>query len=217
MTESHETSIEAYSRDFYKRTRYDREDIGRVGRELAQKHELEFIDNGHACVVVKEKGEDRHVIAFSAEDISPEKAQETFLTQTVLSRLFPYNFPQFHAAFHTDARTEQPGGQIREHIKRGDEMIYGFSKTYEKLREIGLNVWLDESPGNFLLGRDGGQYYVDVPRIPGNRRDWNKEKILKHMKTEKRQDGRRYTEDDIQIVHAAINTLAHMGAIKITR
>jgi hypothetical protein len=215
MPENAESNLEQFSREFYKKTHQDAApNLATLGPRLAEENNLDFVDKGHACVVVKEKGQDKHVVAFTTEDVSPEKAKEIFHTQRILATLFPYNFPRFRASAHSDETEGRPASTVREYIKSDWDMRYGFSKAQDGLSELGIKVWLDQSPGNFVTGENGGQYYVDVPSIRPEDRDWDKQKILRHMRFKKRQDGKYYSEADRRSVASSLEKLTEIGVIK---
>lgn len=166
---------------------------------------------------------------YKDKDMFPLRAKSIFYLQRIFSTLFPHNFPHFYAAFGrpqagTAEQTAAPTGQIRERIKGlrhglggyyadGDyaspfmgvpdpRVRHPFKKVLDTCeKEFGLELSYDKASSNFLLGSDGGEYYVDVLEKWGFyelNHDDVVERIIRYMKEN------HYDEKDIYIVQKSI-------------
>jgi len=204
------------ARDFHSKSRRQGhttwQELRSVGQQMAKEMDLDFIGNGQECVVVSYKGEERFVTAFAYRDISPEKAKGVFHAQRILSTIFPHNFPRFKASFHSTETTS--GGTVREKvIEEVKTPKFPFTEKIQKTLEAnGINVWFDTAQINFLTGVDGGEYYVDITHL--SHWGWDKEKALKYMDNNLRQDGVPFTKSDKQIVESSLDQLKTLGVFE---
>lgn len=76
----------------------------------------------------------------------------------ILYNLFPHNFPKLYAA-----RGGEASQTVRKRINSEDVPIqYPFSEVIRECQEIGFPLRIDEGTDlNFIVGNDGGEYYVD--------------------------------------------------------
>jgi len=146
----------------------------------------EFVGWGGESIVILKKGCPEKVIAISyGEDReSPTEAKSDYYLHRVFSTLFPHNFPKFYASFGGEY-----AGTIRQKVeKAGKKRIfqkrlptkYPFTKVERTCEELGIPLYFQVLPKNFIVGADGGEYYVD--RLIGPKRyDWNITKIVGYM------------------------------------
>lgn len=173
------------------------------------------------------------------DEMSGIKAREMFYIHRVFSILFPHNFPRFHASLGAnpaDTSGTNVTGTIRERIHpvrypraakedRGlknlparilgsltnrVELKYPFSTVTKAAREMHLGEFRpDPAPSNFMLGSDGGEYYVDqVGDFTTIYRA--KDAILKYMAQNE------YSETDRKAVTTALDRLEAIAKEKET-
>ena len=127
--------------------------------------------------MVKATDKPGKVIAINYRDLNPEIAKQIFYRQRILSTLFPHNFPHYYASF---VGKDGYGGTVRQEITTDshNEVKYPFRKVREALEQIQLPIRIDtQDPKNFVVGIDGGEYYLDAPEevFPNG---WNQQKIF---------------------------------------
>ncbi|OGM29299.1 hypothetical protein A2801_02115 [Candidatus Woesebacteria bacterium RIFCSPHIGHO2_01_FULL_41_10] len=173
---------------------------------------FDYVNNGTECVVVSEPGRDNTVVAIDyAEYETVQAAKEIFYTQRVLSTLFPDNFPHFYTSYGREPLLAKASGKakfsgtVRERVipaEPGTNAQHPFAKAKAEIRRLSLPVSFDSSPGNYMLGENGGQYYVDKPQIqPGS---WNREQIIGYM------EDRGYSDTDKRIVDLSIQRIGEL-------
>jgi len=178
--------------------------------ELVKDYDQEYIGSGSESVVVRHKDKSDRLVAFNYRDIEPKRAKEIFYLQRVFSTLFPHNFPHFYASAGKDPIRENISGTVRKQVIgfKGSpaEIIYPFKKVEKILSDLEIGVSHDSFFENFIIGEDGGEYYVDTlflhdPYKFQNVQNWNIDKIVKYMQDNK------YTERDVDIVRTSIERL----------
>jgi len=173
---------------------------------------------------------------YKDKDMSPRRAKSIFYLQRIFSTIFPHNFPHFYAAFGrpqagTEKQTAAPTGQIRERIKglrhglggyyaEGDygspfrgspdpRVKYPFENVLETCEEFRFHLHYDNTSSNFLIGSDGGEYYVDVvePAFSnGLFRPDVTDRISQYMKQNN------YNDKEIYIVQKSIERLRNLSS-----
>ncbi len=204
--------LEIPSNDFIKRVKEKTKNPGDVFlstwevKKLAEEYDQEVVGDGGECVVIPLEDNERDIVAaFTYKEMSSITAKNIFYSQRILSTLFPHNFPHFYAAFGRKKDKKNITGTIRERIRNNKkrEIKYSFREIEEKLAEIGLHFDFDSTKNdNFIIGEDGGEYYVDVS-LPFMY-------YLKNLKMEglvsyMQENG--YSETDISIVTTSIKRL----------
>lgn len=188
------------------------EDVSRLAKEYG----VELIGDGVECAVVSVNGESRHVVALRYKEMSPEYAKETYYLQRILSTLFPYNFPHFHASFSGDNKNEILPGTIRQKIEKSKHAIakYPFGQVLNQMTRMGIREYIsmDTSDFNFQIAPDGGQYFLDTPKV--NEKLWDKELFTIYMRNNLNQEGQKYSQKDIKLVQSSIDRLQNLGRIK---
>jgi len=181
-----------------------------------EKRGLEFLGQGAECIVTSVDGEKKIVAAhirYGAE-LEPRHAKQAFYLQRILETLFPHNFPHCYAAFGKKEEGSVPhaSGTIRERVHKGTGIRgwyhrqrpkYPFSKVEEEVENMGVSVGIDFFKKNFIVGADGGEYYVDT-LDNFEPKEWNIEKIMAYM------DGRHYSEEAKYVVRNSIDRLMHL-------
>jgi len=132
-------------------------------KEIVEKNNESLIGYGGECVVIDKKGNPDLVIAFEYKGIkSPEEQKIQFYWMRIYSTLFPHNFPRFYSAW---SNNENNSGTIRQKIvsSEGENTVkYPFSDVWKKCQENNLPLSIDNThSSNFIVGEDGGEYYVD--------------------------------------------------------
>jgi len=195
---------------------FDKPDI----KDLVERFGAEYIGAGCDCVVIGTKDKPEKVVAINYRDLSPELAKQIFYRQRILSTLFPHNFPHFYASI---AGKDNYGGTVRQRINgnslgkiEGKGIIsdpegkvkYPFEKVIEVCRQIGIPLSVDtQDDKNFVLGEDGGVYYLDSPEeaFPGK---WDEVKITEYMENAHDETGEiAYDENDRIIVGKSLKRI----------
>ena len=192
---------------------------------LVDKYDQEYVGHGGESVVVAVPGEEgtKKVVAFNYEDVTPEKAKKIFYSHRIFSTLFPHNFPHFYASSSGQLQfpnSKNISGTIRERITKSrlhtpKKVVkfltgtvftkYPFSEVKRVCRELGIKYSIDGSYSeNFLIGVDGGEYYVDniLCWMVGQ---WDMELITQYMKENK------YSPIDIKIVQLSVERLEKLS------
>ncbi|MBI4250749.1 hypothetical protein HY622_04115 [Candidatus Uhrbacteria bacterium] len=181
-----------------------------------------MLGSGQECIVVRDPSGKRDTIAvafnYRDKEMTPEKAKGIFYLQRIFSTLFPHNFPHFYFAAGKPEKSKRekdaiaPTGTIRQRIAKlkpgehgynADPIIrYPFDRVEEICRQqfhiyIDADVYLE----NFIIGADGGEYYVDTlwpEEYEGKFTSNVTERIIHYMKTG------HYTENEISVVKKSI-------------
>lgn len=186
--------------------------------KIVKEGDMGFIARGGECVVVAPKDHTDSdtnlrndvVVAIDYQDIeSSQKAKELFYTHRILSTLFPHNFPKFFTSYGASPKAEM-SGTIRQRINeakniRDGDIKYPFTKVDEAINEMGgmpvqIDIW---SSKNFMVGTDGGEYYVDKARLTEDP-VWETANILSYM------EKNNYSATDQRIVVRSIARLDDM-------
>ena len=195
---------------------------------LEGKYGEEVIGFGSECIVVPIKGKEQRVAAYSYNGLEPNQAKRLFYLHRIFSTLFPKNFPHFYAAFgKTRDSTVPVTGTIRykiEGVRRDTTILpsvereafqkpsrqpikpkFPFKRVEEETEKMGVSFFFDRAHTNFIVGNDGGEYYVDVleDSLPAN---YPREKILSYME----QHG--YSPEEKRVVEIS---LARLEAIPL--
>lgn len=198
---------------------FDKPDI----KNLVESFGAEYIGAGCDCVVISTKDKPEKVVAINYRDLNPEIAKQIFYRQRILSTLFPHNFPHFYASI---AGKDSYGGTVRQRINGASldeieekgiisdpegKVKYPFGKVIEVCRQIGIPLSVDtQDDKNFVLGEDGGVYYLDSPEeaFPGK---WDEVKITEYMKNAQNENGGvMYDENDRIIVEKSIKRIQNL-------
>jgi len=145
--------------------------------------ETEFIGKGTEYIVVGHPENSEKVVAFKYPKSfgHPLQALEIYHFHRFFNTLFPHNFPRFYASF---------GGEkpftVREKIHSGytKTVRYPFSEVKKTCKALGISLSVDDSKGNFIIGSDGGQYFIDTVKNINSSIFWEKfnaNKLKSHM------------------------------------
>lgn len=168
--------------------------------EIVKKEDLQFIARGGECVVIAPRDHskpdlplrDDIVIATDFEDIENNlESKKIFYAHRIMSTLFPHNFPRFFTSYGSSAKAEK-SGTIRQRIYemqgeiKDEDIKYPLDVVDEATTEMGeLPIKIDPwSSKNFIVGKDGGEYYVDKIRLD-DKPVWHTDKILAYMEKNK--------------------------------
>lgn len=124
----------------------------------------EIIGFGEECVVVQGRTDPEVIVALRYSDIEPRHAKSIFYMHQMLSTIFPHNFPHFYASFGGEhSKTARQKIERGKHIySRSDgTVLYPFSDVTNVVSGWNLRRFMDEAKHNFIIGADGGEYYVD--------------------------------------------------------
>lgn len=196
--------------------------------KYVKRREIELIGHGAECTVISQHGHDHRVTAFKYSEVESTRMVKIFYVQRILSTLFPHNFPHFYTTFNGDRNKKIPPGSIRQKInvlfdeenilnrigrefrqKYEDATKYIFRNANQKLTSLGVPVNFDLFSGNYNIGPDGGEYYLDTPILDFSRK-WNKQKIIQYMRQQKTKRSE-YSDIDIRLVSKSIDRLKKLG------
>ncbi|MEK7093228.1 MAG: hypothetical protein AAB927_01980 [Patescibacteria group bacterium] len=214
---------------------YDPEDTAEIEtlKDLASKLNLKWRGSGIHCAVVSHPSNEKKVFAIDYGFTDIEAAKKIFLTQKILSTLFPHNFPRFHASaghvpglghapqmagtirqtiegahggndgyeptvsFATDAVTPSSSSKptVTQPSNRDEKIKYPFKDIVAPLQRFGMQYFLDTKKDNFILTRDGAEYFVDIlATTPLD--EWDTGAIEEYMNEQKIDDGAKETVRD---------------------
>lgn len=176
--------------------------------EVVERAGFEFVGSGRESVVIINPEDDNEVVSIGLRDQSTNQIRKKLLTQGIMSKLFPHNFPEIRVQNEDrlDDELYNPNIVYKSRIlSDGKEPTYKFSQVKDDIRELGLPVYFDEQDGiNFINGTDRGEYYIDNistwPDVP-----WRPELIRQYM------EDNEYTQADINFVKLNIDKLLELG------
>jgi hypothetical protein len=139
--------------------------------EAFEKNRAEILGEGEECLVVALPDHPDKAIAYSFhnsyEDFDAKRAKVTFYAHKIMKILFPHNFPNIYATIAEDKNKNK--GTIRERIHHGP---YGRMPIKNSFRDVAgfctnvlrvpASLYFDTNEDNFVLGDDGGEYYLDL-------------------------------------------------------
>ncbi len=171
------------------------------------------------------------------EHFTPPLAKALFYSHRILSTLFPHNFPRFYAAFSGEeeklsgsVRHRISSTPLTDHVGSGNASLkrlewrtigrlksaalgktisrYPFSKALKDCKRLGIDIRYDNSAVNFILGDDGGEYYVDsvINNITKLSQAHNlvdaKDNIIAYMQKYK------FSEEEVHLVNTSLDRLS---------
>lgn len=179
--------------------------------ELAKKFNFEVLGSGRESVVIVNPKNDKEVIGYDFKDISPEQSERDDLVQGIMSTLFPHNYPH-HQHLKNNSEDCLPI-TVRQRIieSNNSEVKYPYDQVRQILHKIDLPVYIGDASINFMIGEDGGEYYIDRTQLY-NDVPWRLTEIVTHMKSQKNSEGRDlYSESDIEVIQNNIQRLGQLG------
>lgn len=143
----------------------------------------EIIDYGYEIlgdgvtniVVVDPRRPDKAIAVPTLSPMTPEMAKEWFYLHNIFNTVFPHNFPHIYLATGTGyEESSLHNGTIRQKIIekatrpliRRFQIRYPFSHVKRICKKLGVPLNFDDGRDNFMVGIDGGEYYVDRLSIP---------------------------------------------------
>lgn len=151
--------------------------------DIAAKNNMTIVGFGAEKYVVECPDDPSKVASVDFLPHSPEFSKAIFYTHRIYSKLWPYNFPKPRAvngstdelmiSMILNDRIYKSNFRIRNLIDRRlftyhkgahiFEVKYPFSAVKQNCRDFKIPLVIDDSiKGNFIIGRDGGEYYVDT-------------------------------------------------------
>jgi hypothetical protein len=188
----------------------------------AEQYGVDKIGDGaqHFVFATPKDGERAVSVFFAAT--GPREAKLAFYLQRIYSTLWPDNFPRMYAACSPKDKNS-PAVTIRRRIYLGGKMKPpgDFAKIKEVLpedspksfkhvvidsRNYGIPLPLDIMPSNYVLGKDGGEYYVDEIdwREFRNVQPFPQRNILKFM------EDRNFSKVKKRLVQVSIARIKHL-------
>ena len=166
--------------------------------EILKKEDLSLIGAGGECVVVVQEVDSKTanvpkadiVIAIDYKDIETSlDAKKLFYVHRIMSTLFPHNFPHFFTSYGSSTIAEKSGTirqRIYEQTGQARDIKYSLESVDNGMKEMGgfpidFDFW---HPQNYMIGEDGGEYYVDKIRLD-DKPVWHSDKILAYMEKNK--------------------------------
>ncbi len=192
--------------------------------KMAQNLGVELVAVGHEAFLTGLTPEGAKLVAYTHETLSPQEAKSIFWTQKLLATLFPHNFPTYYAAFGSN-NSRALTGTIREWIRgrsyfkldikrpqlfdplavKGQNYFvkYPLTEVKEAMSMLGVDIEFDIGNwDNFLLGPEGGVYYLDKPVLKG---ELGASKVSKFM------NERDYDAGDKNVAQASVSRLSKLG------
>lgn len=211
-------NLEHNEKEYFKELDYDKK------KDLARKYGIEKIGRGAEAEVIgsKKTSNGKEEVVAHHYMMPPPVAKILFYYARLLSTLFPHNFPKIHQAtggsYYSSGESRQETDSdlaftIRERIRPHPSKEYGiefhFQQAVRELVKMGVRLSYDTgSPDNFIIGTDGGKYYVDSVMnydilLYGiwDACELEEDKILDYMM----ENG--YKEQDIEIAKKCLNRL----------
>jgi hypothetical protein len=168
-----------------------------------------YINKGKECIVINHEGNPQEVIAINYQDILPQEQKIVFYFQRIFSILFPHNFPKFGSAFTNHVGQINIRGTVRNKVhSAGNDakpiIKFPFSQILSVCKEIGIDLHIDKNSKNFIIGNDGGEYYVDTINFD-RAKITDPDRVILYM------SANNFSSDDIEAVKKSllrINTIA---------
>lgn len=177
-------------------------------REIVLKSNEDFVGSGAECIVVGKRGNPELVVAFDYDGIEKiEEAKRLFYWHRIYSTLFPHNFPRFYTSW----AGEKSSGTIRQRIQSpesGSVIKYPFSIVKEMCQYYHLPLWVDRFFENFIIGLDGGEYFVDKVTTISSKNAWNLDNVRKFMRENNT------TKSDTRLVEGCIRRLNQLASVQ---
>lgn len=208
----------------------DRSSIYSKWKDVAEKHNREFVGSGAECFVIEDKEKDK-LFAINYYDEGIKEAKMRFYNNKILKILFPYNFPRIYASFERgDDNLERIPGTVRERVYgvAGDKQNifkrvardlrtigiipsissynqnknsgHTFNKVEKALREIGVDVGIDRANINLIIDKNGNEFYIDKV-YSSIGLETNEQKFIDYMKKNN------YSEREISAVVSVIKRM----------
>ncbi|MFA6518201.1 MAG: hypothetical protein WCV93_00935 [Candidatus Shapirobacteria bacterium] len=121
--------------------------------------ETDFLGMGADCITIVHPYDQGKVVSYEkgVQNDDPFSAWELYYVHNFLWALFPHNFPKVYGK-----TSGLDSKRVAERIvDGGGEVIFPFSKVIETCEEMCFPLSIDGNSGNFIVGSDGGEYYVD--------------------------------------------------------
>lgn len=150
---------------------------------IAEQNDMTVVGYGAEKYVVEFPNDPSKIASADIKPKTPELAKAIFYTHRVYSKLWPYNFPK-PSAVTGSTESSLPSMMINNRIFRDNfhisnlfdrrfitlhkgahlfQVKYPFSSVERDCRKFDIPLVIDDSiKENFIVGRDGGEYYIDT-------------------------------------------------------
>lgn len=164
-----------------------------------------YLNKGKECIVINRDGNPQEVIAINYQDILPQEQKIIFYFQRIFSTLFPHNFPRFYAAFTNNVGQRSIRGTVRKRVNsegvHSNPLVkFSFEQILSVCKEIGINLHIDRNSKNFIIGNDGGEYYVDTINFD-RAKITDPERVISYMTAND------FSNEDIEVVTKSMSRI----------
>lgn len=150
---------------------------------IAEKHNMKIVGYGAEKYVVELPNDPSKIASADFSPKTPELVKAIYYTHRIYSKLWPYNFPKPCATAGSIDKT-MPSMTIKDRIFKDKfnlnnllerrlvtfhkgvhifQVKYPFSEVERDCRKFDIPLVIDDSiKANFIVGRDGGEYYIDT-------------------------------------------------------
>ncbi len=197
------------------------------------KSEGKVFDSGGMSLLFFAEKDDRLYAVSYFKEATAKHAKGLFWSHKMFSTLFPHSFPRIYASFGNQDEepvdTESGGwpkiltGTVRERIytttEEDPKPRHPFSRVAQfcQINGESLRFIFDTTNyRNFLIGQDGGEYYVDEILDPKRISQWlTRDSILRWMDSEpvadkKTGEGGKYTEEEKRMATRCLRRLQEL-------
>jgi hypothetical protein len=147
--------------------------------DQAKKHDVSMIGSGAEHFVFAVPGDNEKIVTVNYGVRGSREAKLSYYLQRIYSTLWPNNFPHMFASYSSrdenapaatvEKRIHKARGKIREprnfaqiiELPTKDGPTKSFDYVVRDCLKYGIPFRIDTLPHNFILGKDGGEYYVD--------------------------------------------------------
>lgn len=133
---------------------------------LAEEHMVEYLNCGSQKVVFVHPDDSSKVVTAEYWNRTPTEHKQTFYLHNVFNNLWPHNIPHVFAAGKTTG-VRPIAWSIRQRILEQEasyenpNIIYPFNLIPTETARYQIPFMYDAYLTNFIVGTDGGEYYVD--------------------------------------------------------
>ncbi|HSA83318.1 MAG TPA: hypothetical protein VLF20_00345 [Patescibacteria group bacterium] len=174
-----------------------------------RKDGMEYLGDGAGRLVIADPRRPDKALAFSKSymPFTSDQAKRVYYFYSILNTVFPHNFPHVYSATGAESAETVPffRGTVRERIVakrtypllRRFQIRYPFSQVERICKKLDIPLYTDRHSKNFIVGKDGGEYYVDMTSPPQADR---LNALVAYM-------GDKFSQTDVQKVQRQINRL----------
>lgn len=133
---------------------------------LAEEHTVEYLNCGTQKVVFVHPNDSSKVVTAEYWNSAPSIHKQTYYLHSIFNSIWPHNIPHVFAAGKTSG--EKPiAWSIRQRIVEQEakeqipNIIYPFDHLMAVTARYEIPFMYDTYSSNFIVGTNGGEYYVD--------------------------------------------------------